>query len=74
MHSCDRLCADWQVHRAIEILLSLGRVQEVAERLLEIGAFDKAALLLCSLREAHEARRGELASFAFRGAARKRCT
>jgi len=66
----DALLARGDVHRAIEILLSLGRVQEVAERLLEIGAFDKAALLLCSLREAHEARRGELASFAFRGAAR----
>lgn len=56
--------------RAIEVWLSLGKVQEVAERLLEAGRFDTAALLLCALREAHEARRGALAGFAFRGAAR----
>ena len=57
-------------HRAIEVLLSLGKVQEAAERLIETSAFDKAALLLCALREAHEARRGALSGFAFRGAAR----
>ena len=32
--------------------------------------FPVAALLLCALREAHESRRGALAGFAFRGAAR----
>ena len=56
--------------RAIEVWLSLGRVQEVSERLLETCAYDKAALLLCALREAHEARRGGIAGFAFRGASR----
>ena len=39
-------------------------MQEVAERLLELCAYDKAALLLCALREAHEARRGALTGFA----------
>ena len=66
----EQLLARGEPHRAIEVLLSLGRVQEVAERLLEVCAFDKAALLLCALREAHETRRGALAGFAFRGAAR----
>ena len=66
----DHLVGRGDHHRAVEVLLSLGKVQEVAERLLELRAFDKAALLLCALREAHESRRGEVASFAFRGAAR----
>ena len=66
----DHLVTRGDQHRAVEVLLSLGKVQEVAERLLELRAFDKAALLLCALREAHENRRGEVASFAFRGAAR----
>lgn len=66
----EHLLVRGDVHRAIELLLSLGRVQEVAERLLEVSAFDKAALLLCALREAHETRRGDVAGFAFRGAAR----
>ena len=66
----EHLVARGEAQRAIEILLSLGRVQEVAERLLELCAYDKAALLLCALREAHEARRGALTGFAFRGAAR----
>jgi len=42
----------------------------VTQRLLEVASFDKAALLLCALREAHEQRRGALTGFAFRGAAR----
>jgi hypothetical protein len=66
----DHLLCRGEQHRAIEVLLSLGRVQDVSERLLETAAFDKAALLLCALREAHEARRGALAGFSFRGAAR----
>ena len=57
---------------------------QVTQALLEVASFDKAALLLCALREAHEQRRGALAGgtgyrvqgtralagFAFRGAAR----
>ena len=66
----EHLHAKGDTQRSIEVLLSLGRVQEVAERLLEASAFDKAALLIVSLREAHEVRRGATSGFAFRGAAR----
>ena len=66
----EHLLASGEHQRGIEVLLSLGRVQEVAERLLEQSAFDKAALLLCALREPHPARRGTPNGFAFRGAAR----
>jgi len=66
----EHLHARGDTQRSIEVLISLGRVQEVAERLLEAAAYDKAALLILSLREAYEARRGEIAGFAFRGAAR----
>ena len=66
----EHLHARGETGRAIEILISLGRVQEVTERLLEGGEYETAALLLRALREAHEARRGGAERFAFRGAAR----
>ena len=37
---------------------------------MERSGYDKAALLLCALREAHASRRGDVAGFAFRGANR----